>query len=233
MNAAGPVVTIINSKIPKGQNQTAIADMQEQKQGVIPVCSSSQGEAGHQSQPSSLTHQSALTLTPFKEPAQPPRVPSALFPVKRCLNSTRGLITFYWITSPRTWVGNSSPTSDTIMASLSLFLWLSKPPSPTPITKSSHFYIENVSNLTKLLFREYPLLVWAFQCNATSCQTPRDRDTASSSPESSSDRRMTVCGEDCWTPRTSSHRGPRLLPSYKTHSLALYSHAGASPWSIL
>ena len=122
MNAAVPVVTIINSEIPKGQNQTAIAGTQQQKQGVVPMRSSSQGEADHQSQPSSLTHQSALTLTPFKEPAQPPRVSSALFPVKRFLNSTRGLITFYWITSPRTWVGNSSPTSDTIMASLSLFL---------------------------------------------------------------------------------------------------------------
>ena len=95
MNAAVPVVTIINSEIPKGQNQTAIAGTQQQKQGVVPVRSSSQGEADHQSQPSSLTHQSALTLTPFKEPAQPPRVSSALFPVKRFLNSTHGLITFY------------------------------------------------------------------------------------------------------------------------------------------
>ena len=40
-------------------------------------------------------------------------------------------------------------------------------------------------------------------------------------------------GEDCWTPRTSSHRGPSLLPSHKTHSPALYSQARASPWSIL
>ena len=78
MNAAGPVVTIINSKIPKGQNQTAVVEMQEQKQGVVPMRSSSQGEAGHQSQPSSLTHQSALTFTRFTEPAQPPQVPSAL-----------------------------------------------------------------------------------------------------------------------------------------------------------
>ena len=43
MNAAVPVVIIINSKIPKGQNQTAIAETQQQKQGVVPVRSSSRG----------------------------------------------------------------------------------------------------------------------------------------------------------------------------------------------
>ena len=115
----------------------------------------------------------------------------------------------------------------------SFFFSLSMPPSLTPITKSSRFYTENVFNLIKVLFTECPLLVWAFQCGAPSCQTPHGSDTASGSPESRLDLTMTVRGEDCWAPRTPSHRGPRLLPSHKVHSPALYSHAGASPLSTL
>ena len=114
----------------RAKNQTVISEMQEQKQGTFPA-HSSPGGGRPANQPSSLTHPSALTLTPFQEPAQPPRAPSALFPVKQCVNSTRGLITFYWTTRPRTWVGHSSTTSGTIMASLSLLSGCpSHPPHP-------------------------------------------------------------------------------------------------------
>ena len=114
----------------RAKNQTVISEMQEQKQGAFPA-RSSPGGGRLANQPSSLTHPSALTLTPLQEPAQPPRAPAALLPAKRCVNSTRGLITFYWTTRPRTWVGHSSTTPGTIKASLSLLSGCpSHPPDP-------------------------------------------------------------------------------------------------------
>ena len=168
------------------------------------------------------------TLTPFKEPAWPPWAPSARVPVKSCLKYSRGLLSISMhsrVQGPES--VTSAPPSNTTTAPLSLPFGYTRPPRP-PMGSSS-FCIENISSLTKFLFRECHLLIWDSQYDPISYQHP----TCWWHTIKQSWAKFTSQDDCVWWGPSDITKGPRLLPPHKTRSLALYNQARTSPLNIL